>query len=93
MLNRQIRAQTCLVDLPVAVLAPVEQDHGQPVAVFGPQRRIACVGGGVDVGGREAEAEFGRHRGQPVLGLVAQTTPGTRQQDYLMLHARQYRVP
>jgi hypothetical protein len=75
------------------VLAPVEQHDGQPVTVFDPQLRGPGVGRGVHVGRREAEPELVRQYGKAVLRPVAQPTPCTRQQDYLMLHDRNYPVP
>lgn len=38
----EIDAQSRLVDLPVTVLAPVEQDHRKTVSVFGTQFGIPC---------------------------------------------------
>lgn len=73
---REIGAQAFLVDLPVAVLAPVEQHHRQPVTVFRPQGVVPGGSGRIDVGGRQIEIEFVGQFREPGVHPFADPAPG-----------------
>ncbi len=88
----EIGPQSGLVELPVAVLAAVEQHHRQPVAVLDAQCGIAAGGRGIDVGGGEVEVELARQLSQPCRGPLAQRAARPGQQHHLRpVHGNQYR--
>jgi hypothetical protein len=64
------RAETLLLDLPVAVLAAVDVDHRDAVAVLGAQVRI-----GVDVDGPPGLPQLPANAGDVVLGPRARGQP------------------
>src|SRR5271155_2765885 len=77
---RKVFAQPGLVDLPVAVLAAVEQDHRQPVTELGAQAAVARCRGGVDVDRRQVEGEFGGELRELRVHPIADRTAGAGQQ-------------
>ena len=79
----QIGPQPGLVDLPVAVLAPVEQHHRQPVAELRAQGGVAGRRGGVDVDGMQVEAELVGQSSQLGMHLHADRAAVTGQQLHL----------
>jgi len=87
-------SQPGLVELPVAVLAAVEEHHRKPVTELDAQPGIARCGCRVDVGGGEVEPELGRQLDEPCRGPLAQRAPLSGQQHHLRTaHGTQYRQP
>ena len=79
----KVFAQPGLVDLPVAVLAAVEQHHRQPVTELGAEGAVAGRRSLVYIGGRQVEVKF---RGQLVelsVHPIADRAAGAGQQLHL----------
>src|SRR5690554_3000732 len=79
----EICAQSRLVDLPVAVLAPVEQNDGQTVPEFGPQIGIGC-GSDIHVDAGDLDAELLRERLELLARRTARTAPGAHEKGQVM---------
>ena len=73
---RDVGPQTVLVDIPIAVLATVEQDHRESVAELRPQRAVSRGRGRVDVGTGQVETQFVGQFGQPSVDALADAAPG-----------------
>ena len=92
--RRKIGPQPGLVELPVAVLSSVEQHYRQPVAELGAQSGITRGGSGVDVGGRQVEAELVGQLAEPGRGPLAQGAALPGQQHHLRpVHVNKYPDP
>lgn len=74
----EIGAQSRLVDLPVAVLASVEQNDGQTVTEFGSQIGIRCSSV-VDVDAGDLDPELLPQRFELSPGRFARPAPGSYQ--------------
>ncbi len=62
------------------MLAAIEQDDGQSVAEFCPQRGVAVGRFGVDVGGRQVEVELLGELGELGVDAVADRAAGAGQE-------------
>ena len=79
----KVVAQPGLVDLPVAVLAAVEQNHREAVAELSPQSRVARRRRGIDVRRRQIEAQFSSQSSQQGVYPRAGGAPVAGQQLHL----------